>query len=303
MSFDDIANGGAGAARPLGSRNGAPAGLSVGIVVGGDSTTRASSSTSSSYVAGGNGAGGPSLLVSELNRLQAMIDNINQSEGRIRDLIESMGTNRDSKENRAKLFAQLSQCEVQCRDASNLFKSVLVIPTAPSEKEVRARRDRLRSDLMRFTQVLGELGTQAKSKASQPIPLKHSLARDEEEAERTPLLDAQRNEIEQVGNELDYNDLLIQDRDRAIQDLETSVVAVNEIFHDLARLVDDQQTLVNAVETNIVGADDSVDKGVKDLEKANTYVKKSRSKLCIIMVIALVIVLVIGLAITLSIVL
>ncbi|KAH3762102.1 hypothetical protein Pelo_6055 [Pelomyxa schiedti] len=304
MSFDDLANNpnakplsrGGGAASPTSfSSPNSHSGLSSGVTV------------SSSHSAGIVVDEPTEKIISQLNRLQMMIDNIIQIEGNVTELLEMMGTSRDSKENRARMFALLSQCEKQCRDGAVLFKSILLLPVTAcdgySEKEIKARRERLRVDLMRYSETFGKLGTQAKAKAAQPIPLKHSLARDEGEAERTPLLDAQRNEIEQVGNQLDFNDQLILDRNDSIQSLETEIVAVNDIVHDLAKLISEQQELVNKVEDDIIGADVAVEKGVEELGAAHESVKKSRSKLCIIMFIALAIVVAIAVAITLGILL
>lgn len=88
---------------------------------------------------------------------------------------------------------------------------------------------------------------------------------------------------------------MIMERDQGIRQIEQSVTtgtfacwlarspigpAVNEIFMDLATLVEEQGTMIDNIESNIVTAEKHTEQGTSELRKASDYQKKARKKLC-----------------------
>jgi len=68
------------------------------------------------------------------------------------------------------------------------------------------------------------------------------------------------------------------------------VVQVNEIFRDIARLVEDQGEMIDNIQTNIVTASDHVEAGLKEVKEADKSQQSSRKKLCFLAIFVTVIV-------------
>jgi syntaxin 1B/2/3 len=79
----------------------------------------------------------------------------------------------------------------------------------------------------------------------------------------------------------------IEDRHLDILKLERQVLEVYELFKDLATLVDIQQESLDVIENRVAKAKAYVEKGEKELVKAEGYQKKSRKKQCCLLIILL----------------
>ena len=68
-----------------------------------------------------------------------------------------------------------------------------------------------------------------------------------------PIIDRQRQEQQQqqalIDNELEYRQAIIEERDEGIEAIQHSIGEVNEIFQDLAVLIDQQGGQIGAFET------------------------------------------------------
>jgi len=75
-----------------------------------------------------------------------------------------------------------------------------------------------------------------------------------------------------------------------IQHIHQSIVDLASIFNDMAMLVIDQGTILDRIDYNIENTYFTVDQGVKELESAIHYQKKTRSKLIIIVLLLIIVV-------------
>jgi syntaxin 7 len=109
-----------------------------------------------------------------------------------------------------------------------------------------------------------------------------AFANDEDDAaaERARIAEARRQEFEQLEQRRELERALIEERDQGIRKIESTVLTVNEIFTDLAQLVEEQGHMVDNIEANIVSTESNVKQGTTELRKASEYQKKSRTKLC-----------------------
>lgn len=65
----------------------------------------------------------------------------------------------------------------------------------------------------------------------------------EEEQQRGSVMDAQRQmQLEALDNEIEYNELLITEREGEIQNIEQGITELNEIFRDMGMLVNEQES-------------------------------------------------------------
>ena len=73
---------------------------------------------------------------------------------------------------------------------------------------------------------------------------RESLLSANDESEDSPLMEAQEQKIAGLEDEISYNQALIQERELGIQEIETAMAEVHEIFCDLGLLVGEQQGLI-----------------------------------------------------------
>ena len=59
-------------------------------------------------------------------------------------------------------------------------------------------------------------------------------------------------EVLQLDGEIDYNNALIEEREAGIAEIQSQIGEVNEIFQDLAVLVNEQGTMIDDIEANII---------------------------------------------------
>ena len=85
--------------------------------------------------------------------------------------------------------------------------------------------------------------------------------------------------------QVDLTELLIQEREQNIDEILTQTVQVNEVFKDLASLVDEQGALIDKVETNVTSAKAATETGVGYLTTAAKYAAKYRC--CLIWLLAI----------------
>jgi len=102
-----------------------------------------------------------------------------------------------------------------------------------------------------------------------------------------------------LDDELDFQDNIIKERDTQIKTIQGQMVQVNEIFRDLAKLVEDQGEMIDNIQTNIVSASQNVESGLKEVKEADKSQQSSRKKLCILAIIVTVIVAVVVIVVVL----
>lgn len=93
----------------------------------------------------------------------------------------------------------------------------------------------------------------------------------------------------QRQQQVDFQNVQIEDRTESIKELEKSVVEINELFIDVARLVKESQPMIDSIEANVENSLVATEKGVSELRQASVYQKKSRGKLCILLLILLIV--------------
>ena len=111
-----------------------------------------------------------------------------------------------------------------------------------------------------------------------------------DESASTPLMGAQDNYASQQQSRLQNNDDQIMQRDKAIQDIESTVADVAEIMQDLAVVVHTHDGLIDNIEQAVEQTVEGTKAAGAELTKAEGYQKKSRKIiLCIfpILVIAM----------------
>merc|ERR1711869_1080 len=117
-----------------------------------------------------------------------------------------------------------------------------------------------------------------------------------DEQEKASLLEEQQRQEQQqamLENEMEYRQAVIEERDEGIEAIQNSIGEVNEIFQDLAVLIDQQGGQIDDIENNIVATAVRTQQANEELVKAERHQRASRTRLCVVMVIILIAVMII----------
>jgi hypothetical protein len=85
--------------------------------------------------------------------------------------------------------------------------------------------------------------------------------------------------------QVDFNEALVEEREQSALEIAAAVAEVNEVFRDLATLVDEQGRDIDQIELNIGDAHTETEAGVGHLEKAATYQGRYRKWIIVLIVI------------------
>ncbi|KAI9895273.1 hypothetical protein PsorP6_018489 [Peronosclerospora sorghi] len=75
-------------------------------------------------------------------------------------------------------------------------------------------------------------------------------------------------EFAELENEIAHNEALIEEREHDITKIHQSVAQVNEIFRDLAAIVHEQQSAIDAIETHVHESMEQTQQGLNQVKKA-----------------------------------
>ncbi|KAF8732206.1 hypothetical protein HU200_016181 [Digitaria exilis] len=89
----------------------------------------------------------------------------------------------------------------------------------------------------------------------------------------------------------------IQERHDAVRDLERKLLELQQIFMDMAVLVEAQGDMINNIETHVSNATNHIQQGVSALQNAKKLQRNSRKWMCYAIIILLVIVVIIVVAV------
>lgn len=86
--------------------------------------------------------------------------------------------------------------------------------------------------------------------------------------QRALLVEARRQEVLLLDNEITFNEAIIEEREQGIQEIQQQIGEVNEIFKDLAVLVHDQGAVIDDIGSNLENAHAATAQGRSQLAKA-----------------------------------
>ncbi|KAJ3076672.1 hypothetical protein HDU98_001134 [Podochytrium sp. JEL0797] len=102
---------------------------------------------------------------------------------------------------------------------------------------------------------------------------------EESTSENAPLM--QHHQLETaLDMEIEYNESLIQEREQDLQNIERSIVEVNEIFRDLGTIVGEQQFMLDHIESNVGNVAVHVEGATNELRVAAERQKRSQQWMC-----------------------
>ena len=222
--------------------------------------------------------------------------------------VDVLGTGKDTRELRAKLHEQREKLGVMARDASLAVKRLAQAVTNAvdvddeDKAEHVAKHQKLVKDFHAVLKDFQKAQRTCAERESTFLPQKGKGktsygTMDEESGEGEAAYQdtqqlmqqqQQRSDFAQVDGELEYNNALIEERERGIMEIQQQIGEVNEIFQDLAVLVNEQGSMIDDIEANIVSTAVRTKDAQKELTKADKSQRAARNRLICIVIAVLV---------------
>ena len=251
-------------------------------------------------------------LARESKKVQGLIFQMTTSVSSFKRAVDSLGTGKDTKELRGKLNKQRESIGRVAKECSLAVKR-LAQSVTNSDDDGRtthvAQHQKLVKDfhvvLKDFQKAQRTCAERESTFLPQRDPARspsrtYGAAEDTEQTresysgaqeQQALLLDSRRQELMSNEGEMEYNNALIAEREQGIQEIQQQIGEVNEIFQDLAVLVNEQGQMIDDIEANIVSTAVRTKDARRELTKADKSQKAARNKMiCLAIVIAVVLV-------------
>lgn len=293
----------------------------------GSSSAASSSSANGSAYANGNsrnnqGFGGNAGSV-EHPLVGAIKENIKQMSTNvtlITKFITTLGTNKDTQDLRHRLNGTIESTKQIAKETALQLKELGSTQSGTLEQrnQLKQVHQKLTKDFTVWLEKFQEISkvsaqkertllpppkTPTSSQPAKPLDTFPTSTGYGEDAvdEKQGLLEATRKQqLLQIENEREFNDSIIQDREEGIKKIEGTIREVNEIFTDLAQLVNEQGIMIDNIESNIESTAHNTAEGVVELRKASDHQKSARSKMCWLALIIAIVAAVITIILVLS---
>ncbi|KAJ3112216.1 SNAP receptor [Phlyctochytrium bullatum] len=187
----------------------------------------------------------------------------------IQKLVMQLGTPKDTADMRQRLHVLTEDTREMIKQTSGDLKRLVSTSGFTTEFDARQRKiaqQKLQKDfedvLKRF-QSVSKLAAQksreyvdrAKVAGTSRTRFEPAIFDIEEDSNETaPLMgpsSSQLQELRALDNEIDFNEALIQEREEDLRNIEKSIIEVNEIFRDLGTIVNEQQYMLDNIESNV----------------------------------------------------
>uniref|UniRef100_A0A6B2LFI6 t-SNARE coiled-coil homology domain-containing protein n=1 Tax=Arcella intermedia TaxID=1963864 RepID=A0A6B2LFI6_9EUKA len=212
----------------------------------------------------------------------------------MRYLTSKLGTHEDSKSQRTDLKNHLQTTEALLKETEQAMQKLQTLCQNNYEKRVEV--DRTANELRtKVFEPINGLISQAYAKLKE-IPLRS----DEEEYYAHPVDDSDQEELQvlTMQHDTDFQDSIIQQRDKEIKTIQIQMGQVNEIFKDLAKLVEDQSEVVDSIQTNITQTSSHTSQGTQELKEASKSQEDTGRRYCYLaLIITVVLAIVVGIVV------
>lgn len=230
--------------------------------------------------------------------------------------VDALGTAKDTRESRARLHKSREQCGALAKETTAGLKRLA--DTLPAgDSRAKAQHTKLLKD---FQAVLREFqkaqrlcaekeatflpnapaasSSASGSRAGMEVPMdSYQRGQDLEQQALLQQQEMKRMEVQQLEGELEYNNAIIEEREAGIAEIQAQIGEVNEIFQDLAVLVNEQGTMIDDIEANIVRTSARTKEAQRELTRADKSQKSARTKMFCLMIIFAVVLIIILIAI------
>ncbi|KAH9617011.1 hypothetical protein KSS87_001857 [Heliosperma pusillum] len=223
--------------------------------------------------------------------LAAGIFQINTAVSSLQRIVHNLGTSRDNIELRKRLHKTRLHIGQLVKDTSAKLKQA---SETDHNANVTASKKIADAKLAKdFQAVLKEFQKAQRLAAEREtaytpfvpqatLPSSYTASEIDVSTDKTPeqralLVEARRQEVLLLDNEITFNEAIIEEREQGIQEIQNQIGEVNEIFKDLAVLVHDQGVMIDDIGSNLESSHAATAQGRSQLAKASKTQKSNSS--------------------------
>ncbi|XP_052188654.1 syntaxin-22-like isoform X1 [Diospyros lotus] len=233
----------------------------------------------------------PSSSQSPSQAVAAGIFQIKTAVAAFRRLVDAVGTAKDTPDHRQKLvdtrqriMQLVKETSAKLKIVSDSDRSANVDPSKRIE-DAKLARD-FQTTLQEFQKVQ-QLASERESTYS-PFTATSSMSQTRTISIQSPavstdqenqpfLMEHKRQEILLLGNEIAFNEAIMEEREQGIRDIQDQIGQANEIFKDLAVLVHEQGIVIDDIQSNIEASSDATTQARVQLSKTSKSIKSKCS--------------------------
>eukprot|EP00879_Flechtneria_rotunda_P003180 GHRR01003403.1.p2 GENE.GHRR01003403.1~~GHRR01003403.1.p2 ORF type:complete len:274 (+),score=113.65 GHRR01003403.1:3330-4151(+) len=233
----------------------------------------------------------------DLRQVEGLVFNMASGLGKLRRKVDLLGTAKDTLRHREEL-AELNR---SIQSTAKAIKSQLEEISRNREALAEPQQAKLRKLMQDFAATLQDYKAAQKvaaEKEAQYLPkvppaagssastataavsgTSRPAAGSEADVENQALLQEQvLQESRAMGNTIAFQEALIEERDHGIQEIQRQIGEVNEMFQDLAVLINDQGQQLQTIDTHISSTAERTREGQRELVKAERSQRSTRNK-------------------------
>uniref|UniRef100_H3D054 Syntaxin-7 n=1 Tax=Tetraodon nigroviridis TaxID=99883 RepID=H3D054_TETNG len=216
--------------------------------------------------------------------------------------VSLLGTEQDTTQLRQTLQQKQQQGNQLAKETDRLMKTYASLPVGPDQRQRKIQRERLLNDFSAALNSFQKIQRQAANREREFVARVRASSRvsggqPEDSFGEMPQFVSESQSQAQAEAITEEDLRLIQERESAIQQLESDITVINDIFKDLGMMVHEQGDMIDSIEANVENADAHVQSGTQQLARASEYQRSSRKKICILMIVLAVAAVVVGLVI------
>ncbi|XP_067402854.1 syntaxin-7 [Emydura macquarii macquarii] len=237
-------------------------------------------------------------------RITSNIQKITQCSTEIQRILHQLGTPQDTPELRQQLQQKQQHTNQLAKETDKYIKEFGSLPATTEQRQRKIQKDRLVAEFSTALANFQRVQRQAAEKEKDLVARVRAGSRvsggpsEDSYKEGTLVSWESQHQAQVQDEEVTEDDLrLIEERESSIRQLEADIVDINEIFKDLGMMIHEQGDVIDSIEANVENADVHVQQGNQQLSRAADYQRKSRKKMCIIILVLAIGAVVLGLII------
>ncbi|XP_066467299.1 syntaxin-7 [Tiliqua scincoides] len=235
-------------------------------------------------------AGDPNQLA---QRITSNIQKITQCTAEIQRVLNQLGTPQDTHELQQQLQQKQQYTNQLAKETDKYIKEFGSLPSISEQRQRKIQKDRLVNEFTTALTNFQRVQRQAAEKEREFVARVRASSRVSggapEESYREGTLVSWDNQAQVQDEEITEDDIrLIEERESAIRQLESDIMDINEIFKDLGMMIHEQGDVIDSIEANVETAEVHVQQANQQLSRAADYQRKSRKKMCILILVVLV---------------
>ncbi|KAI9279758.1 t-SNARE [Sporodiniella umbellata] len=224
-----------------------------------------------------------------IQRITQQLFHVNGSLSNIEKLVGFLGGPKDTQEIRSSLHDVTEATRDLIKNTTQDLKELSVYNQDTlailNHKQIRQRKleqQKLSKDFKTIVSLFQETQKKSVSRQRESVNVLDTTHQPLDHLDR-PTHTQQLVHDEQV----EYNELLISEREAEIEHIEQGVIELNEIFRDMSFMVNEQETGIQSIYGNVLNIAQNTKQAADELMVANRYQKNARRSMCWFLVIVI----------------